>query len=109
MPSAGPSAWPWPMVSARAASTVRVTGVSALMARYLMSSVSPSPVVSVHAGLPRPRRQQRREDAHEGRLARAVGPEQAEHHPGGHVELEAVERSHVPEALAQVAHLDCCR
>ena len=50
--------------------------------------------------------QQRGQDAHGGRLAGAVGAEQAEHRAGRHAEVDAVERDHVAEGLAQAAHAD---
>jgi len=66
----------------------------------------PDHVVAEHAGLARRRLEQRGEDADQRGLARPVGPEQPEHHPRGDVELEAVERVHLAELLAQVTRLD---
>jgi hypothetical protein len=43
----------------------------------------PNDVAAVHHRPPRVRQQQRRQDAHRGRLARTVRPEQAQHRPCG--------------------------
>jgi hypothetical protein len=45
--------------------------------------------------------QERREDADAGRLARAVGAEEAEHRAGARAEVDAVERPDVAERLDQ--------
>ena len=46
-------------------------------------------------------REQRGEDADRGRLAGAVGPEQAEHGAGRDLQIDAVERPHVAVGLTQ--------
>jgi hypothetical protein len=46
------------------------------------------------------------EDAHGGRLARAVGPEQAEHGTGGHREVDTRQGLHVAESLGQALDPD---
>jgi hypothetical protein len=53
------------------------------------------------------RAQQRGEDAHGRRLAGAVGAEQGEDAGGGHLEVDAAQGFHVPEALLEVAGDDC--
>ena len=63
-------------------------------------------VAARHLGPPAVRAQERREDAHGGRLARPVGPEQPAHGAGRHGEVEPVERAHVAVALAQPLRLD---
>ena len=50
--------------------------------------------------------EQRGEDADRRRLARAVGPEHAEHGAGGGLEVDAVERADVAEGLDEAADDD---
>ena len=52
-------------------------------------------VVAEHGGASRVGAQDGGEDAHGGRLAGAVGAEQAEHRAGLDLERDAVERAHV--------------
>jgi hypothetical protein len=66
----------------------------------------PHHVVPVHQGPPRVRQQQRGQDTHGGRLARAVRPEDAEHGPLWHRQVDATQRAHVPERLGQTLHQD---
>ena len=63
-------------------------------------------VQAEHAGAAGVGLQQRRQHAHERRLARAVGPEQAEHLALARGQVDAVERAHIAEALDQSLHLD---
>jgi len=58
------------------------------------------------AGRSRVGEEQRREDAHHRRLARAVGTEQPEHRPALDVEVDAVERLNVTVGLGQPAYAD---
>ena len=68
-------------------------------ARYAVSVVDDgAPVERQRA---RVRRQQAREQAERGRLARPVGPEQAEHLAGRDLEADAVERGACPEPARQ--------
>jgi hypothetical protein len=55
-------------------------------------------------GAPRRRRNQGREDAEGGGLARTVGSQQAEEGALRHLEVEAIEGAHVPVALDQPPH-----
>ena len=52
-------------------------------------------------------RQQRREDAHRGRLAGAVGTEQSQHRARGRAQVDAAQRLDVAVRLAQAVGLDC--
>ena len=52
-------------------------------------------------GVPAVGLEQRREDPHRGRLAGAVGPEQAEHRARRDLEVEAVKRARLAEVLDQ--------
>ena len=63
-------------------------------------------VVAEHARAAGGRWQQRGQDAHERRLAGAVGPEQPEHGARRDREVEAVQGDHVAEAPAQLADFD---
>ena len=63
-------------------------------------------VVAEHARAARCRAQQRGEDAHERRLAGAVGPEQPEDGGGLDLEVEAVERDDVAERLPDILGAD---
>jgi hypothetical protein len=63
-------------------------------------------VVAVHQGPSGVRQQQRGHDAHGGRLARAVRPEEAEHRPVRNGQVDAAQRAHVPERLGQSLHQD---
>ena len=58
------------------------------------------------AGRARVGLQERREDAHRGRLAGAVGAEQPEHGARRRLEVHAVERADGPERLHEAAHAD---
>jgi hypothetical protein len=51
-------------------------------------------------------RQQRGEHAHGGRLAGAVGAEQAEHRAAPHGKVDAVQRDRLTEALDEPLGLD---
>jgi hypothetical protein len=57
-------------------------------------------VVAEHAGIAGRWLEQGGQDANERGLARPVGAEQPEDHPGRDVEGQAVERDHVTELLA---------
>jgi hypothetical protein len=63
-------------------------------------------VVPEHGCVAAGRRLQRREDPDQRRLAGAVGSEQAEHGSGRYLEVEPVERDHVPEPHPQPVRLD---
>jgi len=58
------------------------------------------------AGLAGVGAQQRGQDPHGRRLARAVRPEQAEDRPGLDPEVDPAQGFHVPVGLAQAARLD---
>ena len=64
-------------------------------------------VESEHRRVARVGGEQRREDAHGGRLAGAVGAEQAEDRPGRDLEIDAVEGGDVAEALHDPVDDDC--
>src|SRR5206468_1860186 len=61
----------------------------------------PDHVEPDHARGARVGAQERRQDADERRLAGAVWPEQAEHGPAAHVEIDALERLNVAVGLRQ--------
>jgi hypothetical protein len=63
-------------------------------------------VVPVDARRARRRRDEAREDAHRGRLARAVRPEKAHDLAAAHFEVDLVDRTERPEALGQVVRVD---
>ena len=65
-------------------------------------------VAAVHAGRPGVRREQRRQDLHHRGLARAVGAEQSEDAPPGHVEIHSAQHVQIPVGLRQAPHADGC-
>ena len=60
-----------------------------------------------HAGLAGGGREERRQDAHRGRLAGAVRAKQAEHRPALDAQVDSAERLHVLVRLGEAVGLDC--
>ena len=66
----------------------------------------PDHVVALDHRPPPVREQQGGQDAYRGGLARAVGPEHAEHRPARHGQVDTAQRVHLPERLGQALHQD---
>jgi hypothetical protein len=65
-----------------------------------------SQVVPGHLDLPAVRRDQRGQYPDHGRLASPVRPEQREHGPAGHCQVDVIEHDLLAERLAQPGHRD---
>jgi hypothetical protein len=63
-------------------------------------------VVAHHARGPAIRRRQRREHAHQRGLSGAVRPQDPEDQAARHIEIDAVDRAHIPEVLDEAAGAD---
>ena len=63
-------------------------------------------VVAQHRRLARAARTQPFQDLHRSRLARSIGPQQAEHLAARYFEIDAPDRLEVPVAFPETAHRD---
>jgi hypothetical protein len=61
----------------------------------------PDDVIALHQGPAAIREQQRGQDAHGGRLARAVRAQHAEHGPARHRQVDTAKRAYLAERLGQ--------
>ncbi len=66
----------------------------------------PYHVAALHQRLPAVRQQQRGQDPHGGRLARAVRAEHAENRPARDRQVDSAQRANLPERLDQALHQD---